>query len=117
MSATTRRRRPEGERRTAPTVPGQSVFTAAVNTQEEPHVKGELCAWADVFSVSMSVIVREALRAGIEAMRPEWQERAGGVLDVDFLAGYMRRAGVELESELLREQAAGLARDRRPVAE
>lgn len=117
MSTQTRRRRPEGERRSAPTVPGQSVYTAAVNTQEEPHVKGELCAWADAFGVSMSVIVREALRAGIEAMRPAWQERANGTLDVDFLVEHVLRVGDPVATPELRELIADLARDRRPVAE
>lgn len=88
----TRKRRPEGERRKAPTVAGKSIYTAPVSFFEEPEIKGRLTAWADALGVASSVLAREALRAGMLARVAEWRRIAGGELDEEFLAQHVAKA-------------------------
>ncbi len=94
MGTGTRKRRPEGERRTAPTQPGKgSRYTAPINVFETPTVKGEIAAWADALGVATSVLVRECLEEGLRRRRTAWQRTAGGVLDEAHLAAHVARAG------------------------
>lgn len=67
-------------------------YTAYLAVQEDPVVAGELRAWADAMDSKLAVVLREALSAGLEALRDQWRARAGGELDPEFLAWHVQQA-------------------------
>lgn len=65
-------------------------YTAQMVIMEEPEIAGRIRAWAEVRKVDVAPLVRDALRAGLEALEPTFILEAGGCeLDADFLAAHV----------------------------
>ena len=72
--------------------PRERKFTAQLVIMEEPDVAGRVRAWAEVRREELAPVLRELVRAGLEALEPEWIKANGGELAPKFLATHVRES-------------------------
>lgn len=79
-------------------------YTVQIGPTMTPETAGELAAWAELRGVSVSVVARECLEAGLARQRAKWAKETGG-LDAATLDRHTDEARARGERQVKRRKA------------